>query len=65
MPMDNVPIYSPGAADPIILERGYIPLYVPPYLPERNPIEIFCKVSKDRIRRSELIDAETLSSRVI
>ncbi|ORE22975.1 hypothetical protein BCV71DRAFT_170660, partial [Rhizopus microsporus] len=32
---------------------------------ELDPIEMFWKVPKDRIRRSELIDAETLSSRVI
>ncbi|ORE17491.1 hypothetical protein BCV71DRAFT_181375, partial [Rhizopus microsporus] len=46
-------------------ERGYIPLHVPPYSLELDLIEMFWKVTKDRIRRSELIDAETLSSRVI
>ncbi|KAG1049586.1 hypothetical protein G6F43_008094 [Rhizopus delemar] len=49
----------------IFIQRGYKPLYVPLYSSELNPIELFWKVSKDRIRRSELVDAETLSSRVI
>lgn len=65
MPADNVPINSPDAVDPIILERSYITLYVPPYSPELNPTEAFWKVLKDRVRRGELADVETLPSRVI
>ncbi|RCH98780.1 hypothetical protein CU098_010422 [Rhizopus stolonifer] len=53
-------IYSPNAVDPIILEKGYIQQYVSPYSSELNPVEMFWKVLKDRVRRA----AETLSSRV-
>ena len=49
----------------IILERGYIPVYLPPYSPKLNPIEMFWKVLKERVRREKLKDTETLSSRII
>lgn len=45
--MDNAPIHSPEAVDPIILGRGYIPVYFPPYSPELNPIEMLWKILKD------------------
>jgi transposase len=51
--MDNSPIHSPDAIDPIIKEREYIPLYLPPYSPELNPIEIFWKVFKDKGKRRQ------------
>ncbi|KAG1147375.1 hypothetical protein G6F37_005505 [Rhizopus arrhizus] len=56
MVMDNTPIHSRDVVDPIILERGYIPVYLPPYSPELNPIEMFWKVLKDRVRREKLKD---------
>lgn len=62
--MDNAPIHSPQLVDPVIIERGYIPVYLPPYSPELNPIEMFWKVLKDRVRRTPLTSAETLSSRI-
>lgn len=63
--MDNTPIHSLDAIDPIIKEREYIPLYLPPYSPELNPIEIFWKVLRDRVKRDKLIDVETLTSRLL
>lgn len=63
--MDNAPIHSRDVVDPIILERGYIPVYLPPYSSELNPIEMFWKVLKDRVRREKLKDTETFSSRII
>ncbi|KAI8876397.1 hypothetical protein K501DRAFT_279464 [Backusella circina FSU 941] len=63
--MDNAPIHSPDATDPIIKGKGHIPFYLPPYSPEQNPIEIFWKVLKDRVKRGKLSDLETLTSRVI
>lgn len=50
---------------PIIKEREYIPIYLPYYSPELNPIEMVWKVLKDRVKRSKLSDVETLTSRVI
>jgi transposase len=38
--MDNIPIHSPETVDPIILERNYISVYLPPYSLELNPIKI-------------------------
>ncbi|GAN11558.1 hypothetical protein MAM1_0691d11127 [Mucor ambiguus] len=39
--MDNAPIHSHDIVDPVIVERGYIPVYLPPYSSELNPIEMF------------------------
>ncbi|CEP18324.1 hypothetical protein [Parasitella parasitica] len=39
--MDNGLIYSHDIAGPVIVERGYIPVYLPPYSPMLNPIEMF------------------------
>lgn len=63
--MDNAQIHSHDIVDPIIIERGYIPVYLPPYSPEPNPIEHFWKVLKDRVRRGKLTDVETITSRFI
>ncbi|KAG1626021.1 hypothetical protein G6F44_012543 [Rhizopus delemar] len=63
--MDNAPIHHHDIVDPIISQRGYIPVHLPPYSPELNPIEMFWKVLKDRVKRGKLTDAETLSSGII
>lgn len=42
-----------------------MPVYIPPYSPELNPIEQFWKVLKDRVKRGKLKDVEILSSRAI
>ncbi|GAA5805020.1 hypothetical protein HPULCUR_010533 [Helicostylum pulchrum] len=39
--MDNTPIHIPKVVDPIIINRGYTPVYLPPYSPELNTIEQF------------------------
>jgi transposase len=46
--MANTPIHSHDLVDPVIIERRYISIYLPPYSPELNPIEQFWKVLKDR-----------------
>jgi transposase len=60
--MDNAPIHSHDIVDPIIIERGYIPVYLPPYSPELNPIEQFWKVLKDRVKRGKLKEVEYLQN---
>ncbi|KAG1082941.1 hypothetical protein G6F42_022387 [Rhizopus arrhizus] len=62
--MNNAPIHSIQLVDPVIIERDYIPIYLPPYSPELNPIGVFWKVLKDKVRRTPLTSAETLSSRI-
>jgi transposase len=53
------------SVDPVIIERGNISIYLPPYSPELNSIEQFWKVLKDGVSRNKLKDVETLTSRVI
>lgn len=62
---DNVPIHPRNVVYLIVSQRGYIPVHLPPYSPELNPIEMFWKVLKDRVKRGKLADAGTLSSRII
>ncbi|EIE88315.1 hypothetical protein RO3G_13026 [Rhizopus delemar RA 99-880] len=63
--MDNAPIHVPSIIDPVIIRRGYIPVYLPPYSPELNPIEQFWAVLKSKVKRTKLSDIETLRSRII
>ncbi|KAI8875902.1 hypothetical protein K501DRAFT_299141 [Backusella circina FSU 941] len=44
--------------------KGYIPVYIPSYSRELNPIEMFWKVLWDGVRRGKLTDIETLASRI-
>ncbi|KAG1419106.1 hypothetical protein G6F57_023698 [Rhizopus arrhizus] len=46
--MDNAPIHTPSVIDPLIEKRGYIPVYLPPYSPELNPIENFWSTVKSK-----------------
>lgn len=63
--MDNAPIHVPEIIDPIIMQRGYTPVYLPPYSPELNPIEQFWSIIKAKVRRTKLSDIETLTTRII
>ncbi|KAG1527119.1 hypothetical protein G6F51_014307 [Rhizopus arrhizus] len=63
--MDNAPIHVPAMIDPLIEKRSYIPVYLPPYSPELNPIEDFWAIVKSKVKRYALKDTETLSPRVI
>ncbi|KAG1315702.1 hypothetical protein G6F64_000460 [Rhizopus arrhizus] len=44
--------------------RGYGCVYLPPYSPELNPIEQHWSVCKSKMKREELLQEETLSSRI-
>ncbi|KAG1450377.1 hypothetical protein G6F56_008368 [Rhizopus delemar] len=63
--MDNAPIHIPSVIDPLIEKRGYIPVYLPPYSPELNPIENFWSIVKSKVKRHSLKDTETLTSRIV
>lgn len=54
--MDNAPIHIPEMIDPIIMKRGYTPVYLPPYSPELNPIEQFWAITKAKVKRGKLSD---------
>ncbi|KAG1470052.1 hypothetical protein G6F56_002901 [Rhizopus delemar] len=63
--MDNAPIHVPALIDSLIKNRGYVPVYLPPYSLELNPIEDFWAIVKSKVKRYALKDTETLTSRII
>lgn len=62
--MDNAPIHKIADIRKYIEQRGYSYVYLPAYSPELNPIEQFCLVCKSKFKREELLQEETLSSRI-
>ncbi|KAG0841955.1 hypothetical protein G6F17_009019 [Rhizopus arrhizus] len=62
--MDNAPIHKNADIEKEINRRGYGCVYLPPYSPELNPIEQFWSVCKSKMKREELLQEETLSSRI-
>ncbi len=63
--MGSAPIHVPAMIDPVIVSRGYKPLYLPHYLLELNPREQFWAILKGKVKRSKLNDVDTLTSRII
>lgn len=63
--MDNAPVHVPDLINPIIEKRGYIPVYLPPYSPELNPIESFWSIAESKVRRHALKNTKTLTGRII
>ncbi|KAG2197596.1 hypothetical protein INT47_006659 [Mucor saturninus] len=63
--MDNAPIHVPEIIDPIIMQRGYTSVYLPPYSPELKLIAQFWSIIKAKLRRTKLSDIETLITRII
>lgn len=47
-----------------IERRGYKIMYLPAYSPELNPIEQFWSIVKSKLKRTKLLDKETLSTRI-
>jgi len=62
--MDNASNHKNIAIANMITERGYRYIYLPPYSPELNPIEQFWSVLKSKLKRSKLLEKETLSLRI-
>jgi len=62
--MDNAPIHKNADIEKEINRRGYGCVYLPPYSPELNPIKQFWSVCKSKMKREELLQEETLSSRI-
>ncbi|KAG2191488.1 hypothetical protein INT47_004432 [Mucor saturninus] len=52
--MDNAPIHVIEIVDRIIMQRGYTPVYLPPW-----------SIIKAKVRRTKLSDIETLTTRII
>jgi transposase len=64
--MDNASIHSNPDVEREINSRGkgYKCVYLPPYSPELNPIELFWAIVKKTVRRHKLADTETLEQRI-
>lgn len=52
--MDNAPIHKHEKVGGMILQRGYIPLYLSPYSPELNPIELYWSRLKGILKKKKL-----------
>ena len=61
--MDNAPIHKNADIRKYIEQRGYSYVYLPAYSPELSPIKQFWTVCKSKLKRKELLQEETLSSR--
>ncbi|KAG0934948.1 hypothetical protein G6F57_008816 [Rhizopus arrhizus] len=62
--MDNAPIHTHEDIQKHIESRGYGCVYLPPYSPELNPIEQFWSICKSKLKREQLLDEETLTTRI-
>lgn len=62
--MDNAPIHVSEKIDKLVETRGYHCVYLSPYSPELNPIEQFWSLVKSKIKRTKLLQEETLTQRI-
>lgn len=62
--MDNAPIHTNKEIQKYIESRGYGCVYLPSYSPELNPVEQFRSVCKSKLKRVQLLDEESLISRI-
>lgn len=63
--MNNAPVHILEIVVPIIIRRGYTPVYLTSYSPELNPIEQFWAVVKAKFKRGKLNDVEALIIRIV
>lgn len=62
--IDNASIHKFKPMIRNIESKGYKVMYLPPYLPELNPIEQFWAIVKGKMKRDRLMNEENLSSRI-
>ncbi|CEI94709.1 hypothetical protein RMCBS344292_08914 [Rhizopus microsporus] len=60
----HAPTQQPKTIELSLTERGYSCVYLSPYSSELNPIEQFWSKLKYTIKREELLDVDTLFSRI-
>jgi transposase len=58
--MDNLPAHKVAAANAAIRERGAWPLFLPPYSPDLNPIELAFSKLKAHMKRLAARTVEAL-----
>ena len=62
--VDNAPIHKNADIEKEINRRGYGYVHLPPYSPKLNSIEQFWSVCKSKMKKEELLQEETLNSRI-
>ncbi|KAG1408867.1 hypothetical protein G6F60_001111 [Rhizopus arrhizus] len=62
--MDDALIHKHEDIQKHIESRGYGCLYLPPYSPELNPIEQFWSICKSKLKKEQLLDEETRTTRI-
>ncbi|KAG1444528.1 hypothetical protein G6F46_012435 [Rhizopus delemar] len=60
----HAPAHQSKTIELPLTERDYNCVYLPPYSPELNTIEQFWSKLKYTIKREELLDVDTLFSRI-
>lgn len=63
--MDNAPIHKPATVRNFIEKRGYKCVYLPPYSPFLNTIELFWSKVKYGIKRNPFDTGDTLTPRIM
>lgn len=63
--MNNASIHHGARIEQEMKDRGYKPLYLPPYSPFLNPIEEFWANVKQGVRRNPLDNRDSLTLRII
>jgi transposase len=63
--LDNAAIHKVAAVQELIESRGYKAVYLPPYSPFLNPIELFWSKVKAGVKRDCLTATDNLSARII
>jgi transposase len=53
--MDNAPIHHGGRIEEICAAAGVLLIYLPPYLPDMNPIKKFFLVLKSQLKRQQIL----------
>lgn len=62
--MDNLSIHKVKGVDEIILSANALPLYLPPYSPDLNPIELLWSKLKNFLRSRKIRDKKKLKNAV-
>jgi transposase len=63
--MDNASIHKTKTILETLESKQFIPIYIPPYTPECNPIENIFSVVKNRFRKTIAIDNAKLHPTII
>jgi transposase len=63
--MNNAPFHHNGRVEQICAAAGVLLIYLPPYLPDMNPIEKFFSVLKSQLKRRQILTGSAEDPRLI